>query len=103
MSEEETQTPLRELSHSFGAVMLKEWMQNPSTGGQVLSVVGPIKLLTAKEHFGFQPKGNEANWGILIGSENEQQVFILGCQIRGILWGKKFSVPGISVNTWVLV
>lgn len=103
MSEEqENQTPVRNTAHEFGVVVMKEWMQNPITGNSVNAVGGPIKLLTAKESFGFTPKGNEANWGVLVGSEGASQVLLLGCQIRAVMWGPKTKLPGDGVNAWVL-
>ena len=85
---------LREKEMKFGIVLLKDWMINPAKGCEVRSVSGPIKLVTAKE-FDFQPKGNETNWGVFVGAD-DAGVLILGCQIRGVYWGKETEIPGLA-------
>ena len=89
---------MREKTAAFGVVLLKDWMPNPETQGSVNQVAGPLELVTAKEAFDFQPKGNETNWGIRVGTD-EKGVLILGCQIRGVYWGG--SIPA-GVNCWDL-
>lgn len=89
----------RKSEHPFGVVMLKEWMNNPETGQQVLNVAGPIKLVTAKEAWNLIPKGNETNWAIHVGEDN-RNVLILGCQIRAIYYGK--AMKTFSNNCWDL-
>lgn len=88
------------IQSDFGVVLLKEWVNNPKTGQEVRAIVGPITLRTAKEDFGFIPKGNETNWAVEVGSKDKGQLLILGCQIRAIYYGEKFKPPG--VNSWVL-
>jgi hypothetical protein len=76
----------------FGVVILKEWMPNLETGRQTQTIAGPIRMVTAKEDLGFQPKGNEANWGVVVGSD-ESAVLILGCQIRAVYYGNEIDMP----------
>lgn len=80
--------------HGYGVVMLKDWMPNPTTGHTIQMVSGPIELVTAKS-FEFIPKGNETNWGVRVGTE-ESGVLILGCQIRGIYWGKEINTNSLT-------
>ena len=81
----------------FGVVIMKDWLYNPTTGQTVMAVSGPIKLVTAKEAFDFQPKGNETNWGIAVGT-GEHGILILGCQVRAVYTGK--SIPTVGVSCW---
>ena len=86
---EQTEVPERERKSKYGIVILKDWMANPIRGNDCRMVSGPIELVTAKESFGFTPKGNETNWGVLVGTES--QCLILGCQIRSIYWGAQIE------------
>lgn len=90
--QEDIQKPF---SADFGVVVLKEWMYNPTSGQTVLAISGRIKLSTAKSDFGFQPKGTETNWAVVVG-HSKQSMMILGCQIRGVYLGDKLTVPGIA-------
>ena len=89
---------MRNNSHEFGVVILKEWMPNPVTGNQVNSISGPIKLTRIKEDWGFDPTSKESNWGVVVGNK-ESEVMILGCQICAVYWGKRLKP---SHNTMVL-
>lgn len=87
----------RRVVHSadFGVVILKDWMNNPVTGQQVHAVCGKLTHVLAKDDFGFQPKGNETNWGIRVGT-GAFGVLILGCQIRAVYSGREFKTSHVS-------
>lgn len=83
----------------FGVVILKEWMLNPFTGHQVQAVCGPLKLVTAKDGWGFQPRASESNWAIVVGTE--QTLTILGCQIRSVFTAG-FPMGVVTTHVWGL-
>ena len=87
---------MRAKTVKFGVVLLKEWMPNPLTGQTVNQVAGEIELVTAKD-YDFQPKGNETNWGCRVGAD-DYGVLILGCQIRGIYWGRELPLTDAKNN-----
>ena len=84
-------SPTRTKNHAFGIVILKDWMPNPFNAQSVNQIAGPLELITAKEAFGFQPKGNETNWGVRVGDETAG-ILILGCQIRAVYWGAELPL-----------
>lgn len=88
-------------SHRFGIVILKDWIQSPESSHNVHQVAGPIELVTAKEDFGFQPKGNETNWAVKVGTE-DRKLIILGCQIRAIYYGKPPEWIDVNLNIWLI-
>lgn len=90
---------MRNKVEKFGVVLLKDWLINPVTGENAKNIAGKIKFVLAKEDFGFQPKGNETNWGIEV-SGPKQSVLILGCQIRAIYYGEKLELN--KLNGWNL-
>lgn len=90
---------MRNNKEEFGVVILKDWLVSPTTGENVKNVAGKITLVQAKEDFGFQPKGNETNWGIEV-KGSKQNVLILGCQIKAIYYGEKLELN--KLNGWTL-
>lgn len=90
---------MRNRSEEFGVVLLKDWLVNPITGENCRNVAGKITLVEAKEDFGFNPKGNETNWGVEV-SGPKQGVLILGCQIRAIYYGEELKLN--KLNGWNL-
>lgn len=66
----------------YGTVLLKEWMRLPS-GAQAICITGTISVFKDTEFVGFEAKGNESNWVLMISGKTEQ-ITILGCQIRGV-------------------
>jgi len=93
--------PERLRKHDFGIVFLKDWIRNPNCNSPCNQLAGPIELIECKEAWGFQVRGNESNWGIRVGTD-DSGVFILGCQLRSVYWGKSTNMKLLSSEIWDL-
>jgi len=67
----------------YGVVYLKDWWrEGPGSHDMFMAVAGKISILNDEQHLGFKVQGNESNWGLRVSGETEE-MFILGCQLRG--------------------
>lgn len=84
-----------------GAVVVKDWLQDPISGRQVTSIRGRVEILKDTDAVGFTVKGNETNWCAKV-SGPTRAVYVLGCQVRAVM-GVGADVPGDAVRNSTLV